>query len=133
VEIILIPERGFLFGARRLQRSGDVLDVVRVGRYEREGAAGPERRDDAGRSPAPVVPAEYGSFDSKRVHQREQVRAERRLLARARRRLGEKARRPIAAQIGNDDPRPGFGEDRRDFGVGVDVVREAVAHDAGPA
>ena len=133
VEIILIPERRFFLRARRLHRPRDVLDVVRIGRDEGCDALRPQRRDDAAGPAAPIVTAEHRALDPERVHQRQEVRAERRLLAGARRARGQEPRRPVAAQIGNDDPRPGFGEERRRFGVGVDVVWEAVAENARPA
>jgi hypothetical protein len=40
---------------------------------------------------------------------------------------------PVAAQIGNDHPRPGLRQDRRGLIIGMGVVREGVAHDARPA
>ena len=133
VEIILVPERRLLGRRRRLHRARDVLDVVRIARDERLGALRPKRRDDARRPPAPIVAAEHGALDMERVHQRLEVRAKGRLLARTRRLGREEPRRPVAAQIGNDDPRPGLSQDRGGLGIGVDVVREAVPQDAGPA
>src|SRR5574337_422894 len=133
VEIILVPERGFRLGRRRLQGAGDVLDVVGIATDKRLRALGPKRGHDAGRAPAPVVAAENRALDFERVEKRQEVGAERRLLARARRRLAQKSRRPEAAQVWHDDPRPGFRQDRRDLGIGARIVRKAVAHHARPA
>ena len=42
-------------------------------------------------------------------------------------------RRPVAAQVGNDHPRPSLRKDWRRLIIGMRVVREAMAKDAGPA
>jgi hypothetical protein len=92
MEIILVPQRRLLRRTRRLHGARDVLDVVGIARDERLRAPGPQRRDHAGGPSAPVVAAKDRPLDLKRVHQRQKIRAERRLLARARRLGSEKPR-----------------------------------------
>ena len=133
VEVVLIPERRLLGRARRLHRMRDALDVVRIAGDERDDPHGQKSGDDASGAPAPVIPAENRALDLERVHEVKKVHAEGRLFARAGRPGTEEPRQPIAAQIGNDDPRPGLRKDWRGLIIGMDVVREVVAEDARPA
>src|SRR5262249_9116661 len=55
VEIILIPEAMLLIRRVRSHGAGDVRDVVTVAAPQRAHALGPQRRGDAGGTPAPVV------------------------------------------------------------------------------
>ena len=111
----------------------DALDVVRIAGDERDDPARQKRGDDASGAPAPIVAAENRALDLERVHEIKKVHAEGRLLARARRLGLEEPRRTVAAQVGNDHPRPGLSKDRRGLIIGMGVVREAVPHDARPA
>ncbi len=65
-----------------------------------------QRRNDTGGAPTPIVAAENGAYDLEGVHQRQKVGPKRRLLARARGLRLKETRRPVAAQVGNDHPRP---------------------------
>ena len=89
----------------------------------------PERGDDVGGARAPVAAAEDRLLDLERIHQRDDVDGERRLLAVARRRSRKEARRAIAAQIRDDHPVAGRGQQRRDVDIAVDVVGPAVQQD----
>ncbi len=133
MEIVLVPERGFFRWRRGSRRAGDILDVVGISRYQRDRAIRPQGRNHAGRATAPIVAAQHRALDVERVQERDQVRAEGPLLARTRRVRIQKTSRPEAAQIRDDHPRSGFGEFRGDFGIGVDIVGEAVAQHARPA
>ena len=59
----------------------DVLDVVGIAGDQSNDTPRLEGGDNAGGPSAPVIAAECRAVDSKRVHQRQQVCAERRLLA----------------------------------------------------
>ena len=107
--------------------------LYEIARDERDDALGPERRDHAGRPPAPVAAGEDRALETKRVHQRQKVGSEGRLLARARRLRRQEPGRSKTAQIGNDHAGAGFGEDRRGLRIGVNVVGKPVTEDAGPA
>src|SRR6185503_17651782 len=58
--------------------------------------------------------------------QRDRVDSQRGLLAVAGRLIRLEARGPVAAQVRHDHPVALRGQERRDVGVGVDVVRPAV-------
>src|SRR5262245_62365767 len=133
MEVVLIPHRRFPLGACRLERPGNVLDVVGISGDERDYPFRPQRRKDTAGATAPIVATDHRFGDRERIEQRQEIAGERGLLARARRIAGEKARRTVAAQVGNDDARACRGEARRDLDEGVHVVREAVAHDTWPA
>ncbi len=90
-----------------------------------------QRRNDTGGAPAPIVAAENGAYDLEGVHQRQKVGPKRRLLARARGLRLKEPRRPVAAQVGNDHPRPSLRKDWRRLIIGMRVVREAMAKDTG--
>ena len=75
------------------------------------------------------MPRKDGAFDPKRVHQRHDIGADRRLLARAQGCRVAKARRTEAAQIGNDDAAALRGELRRDIDIAVNVIGKAVQQD----
>ena len=126
MEVVLVPEPQFVFGRLRLQRPGDVLDVVAVERKQPRATLRPQRRHDAGRAPAPVVAGQHRVRHRQCVHQGQQVRSQRRLLARAGCVVAQETRRPEAAQEGHDDAATGGREDRRHLRIGIDVVREAV-------
>ena len=111
---------------RRDHRLGDVLDQIAVHRNEARAAFRPQRRRDAGRAPAPIIAREHRALDPKRIHQRDQVGADRRLFARARRRLIEKTGWAVAAQIGNNGAAALGGQPRRDIDIGMNVVGKAV-------
>ena len=81
---------------------------------------------------------EHRALDAERIHQRDDIGADRRLLARAQGRGIAKTRRAETAQIGNDDAAALRGELRRDIDIAVNVVGKAVQQDrdrpsAGPA
>ncbi len=133
VEVILVPQRRLLGGARRLHRMRNALNVVRIAGDERDDPVRQKRGDDASGAPTPIVAAENRAFDLERVHEIKKVHAEGRLLAGTRRLGLEEPRRAVAAQVGNDHPRPCMRKDRRGLIIGVRVVREAVPHDARPA
>src|SRR5258708_2373247 len=92
-----------LLRRRRHHRSGNVVDVVAALRDKAAHALGPQRRQDAGGAPAPVVTDMRSALDLKRVHELEEIMGKSSLLARAWRLGFEKAGRPVAPQIGNDD------------------------------
>ena len=94
---------------------------------------GQKSRDDASGAPAPIIPAENRALDLERVHEVKKVNSEGRLLARARRLDLEEPRRPVAAQIGDDHPRPSLRKDWRGLIIGMNVVGETVAENARPA
>src|SRR5262249_20725775 len=67
VNVVLIPKPVLLLRRRRFNRAGDVLDVVTVGGDQAEYALGPQRGDDAGGAPAPVIAGEHGAVECERV------------------------------------------------------------------
>jgi len=133
LEVPLVPERRLALGLCRLQRIGDVLDQVAVDADEPGAALGPERCTDAGRAPAPIIAREYRARNRQRIHQRHQVRTDRRLLTGTHCRLVEEPRRAIAAQIGHDGAAALLRQNRRDVDIGVDVIGKAVQQHHGRA
>jgi hypothetical protein len=79
----------------------------------------------------PVETADHGLMDTKRVHQRDDIDCEGRLLPIADGGPGEEAGGAVAAQIGNDHPVTGGRENGRDIGVAMNVIRPAVEQDDG--
>ena len=126
LKIILVPERDLALRLHRNHRLGDILDQIAVDRDQADAALRPQRRADAGGASAPVIAGEHGALDGKRIHQRDQVGADRGLLARTRRRRIAETGRTVAAQIGHDDAAALGGEQRGDVDIGVDVVGKAV-------
>ena len=127
VEVVLVPEPAL---ARRASRGciarGDVLDVVAVegdaARRSARATAPPRcrprgRPSRSRRAPRAESPA-HPSAPAGRRRARPVARARRGAL---RNRVGA-----VAAQVRHDDAAALRGEQRRDLGVGVDVVREAV-------
>ena len=102
VEIVLIPKPVLQLRRHRLGRSGNILNVVAVGRHQAAHLVRPQRGDDAGGAPAPIVAGQHGARHAERIDEFLEVVAERRLLARARRFRGEETGRTVAAQIGHD-------------------------------
>jgi hypothetical protein len=132
MKIILIPVRRFLFSRHWLPGTGNVLDIVGVPGNKGVNAVRPKRGNDAGRPAAPIISADDGAPDIQRIHQRQQIRAKRGLLSRSRCISGQKSGRPIAPQTRHDHPRPSLCQDRRRFGIGMNVVRKAVTQNARP-
>src|SRR5262249_58970505 len=73
VKVVLVPVA--ILDLRRLRagRRRDVLDVVAAAGHEAAHALRPQRRDDAGRAAAPVVPAEHGAPNVEGSHHLDQV------------------------------------------------------------
>jgi hypothetical protein len=133
VEIVLVPHCCFSLGARRLERSGNVLNVVGIAGDEGDHPFGPKCRDDAACAAAPIEPTDHRLGDPERIEQRQEIASECRLLARAQCVAREKARRTVTAQIGNDHARAGRCKARRSLGKGMRIVRKTMAHHARPA
>ena len=76
---------------------------------------------------------EYRALDSKRIHQRDDIRPDRGLLARPQGCEIAKPRRTEPAQIGNDDAAALRHELSRDIDIGMNVVGKAVEQDCGRA
>ena len=81
------------------------------------------------RSRSPVETRDDRRLDLERVHERDRVDGERRLLAVAERLIREEPRRAEAAHVGNKHAIARRRQQRRDIGVAVDVVRPAVQQD----
>src|SRR5207245_9761469 len=79
VEVVLVPEAVLALGRLRLQRAGDVLDVVAAGRDEPTHALRPQGGHHARRAAAPVVTGQHGLAYLEGVEQRAQVLAQHRL------------------------------------------------------
>jgi hypothetical protein len=88
--------------------------------------SGPERRNDAAGARAPVVADDDGTVDLEGAEQRDLVECHCRLLRGAGVGTVEKARGAMAAQVRHDHPAATGREQRRDFGIAVDVVGVAV-------
>jgi hypothetical protein len=84
------------------------------------------RRDDVGRPSAPVEAGQHGLLDAERVHQRDDVGGQGRLLAVANRAVRQEAGGPVAADKRHDDPVARRREHRGDIGEAVDVVGPSV-------
>ena len=104
IEVPLVPVSILLRHRRRSIGIRDVLDVVGADRDEAAAALGPERRDDAGGPPAPVVPDEDRAVEVQGVHEREKIGSQRRLLAGPWRRRIQEPGRPVATQPGSEHP-----------------------------
>ena len=127
VEIVLIPVAMLLLGRRRLRRARDVVHVVAAAGDEPAHAFRPQRRDDAGGAPAPVIAAQDRIGDTERIHHLLQVVAERRLLARAHGVVRKEPCRTVAAQVRHDHA--ASGQQRQHFVEGARVVGKAVQQD----
>lgn len=81
VKEILIPVARFILCPRRFHGGGDILDVVALpATGQTRHFFGPERRNDTGRAPAPVIPAKDRAGDIQRLHQVFQIMADGGLL-----------------------------------------------------
>src|ERR1700709_2260633 len=91
-EIELIPPREFSF--RRQRRAVGFRTADQIAAYRNHGLAslGPQRSDDVHRSSTPVEAAEDRLIDFQRVHQRDDVEGDDRLLTVAWRIGGEESR-----------------------------------------
>ncbi len=86
----------------------------------------PERRDDVGRPRAPIKTSEDRLLDPERIHQRDAIESDHRLLAIAEGVAGKKARRARAAQIRDDRPVARLRKPRRHVDIAVNIVGPAV-------
>src|SRR5574341_375356 len=82
MEVVLVPQAKLVFWRLWLDRSGNVLNVVAAPRYQPACSLGPQGSDDAGHTASPIVAGEHTVLDLQRVHEREKVAGERRLLSR---------------------------------------------------
>src|SRR6516162_11318152 len=98
MEIPLVPEPMLLRRRGGMPRYGNVLDVVAADRNEPAHPLWPQRGDDAGGAPAPIIAGEVGVLDAERVHEVPEICPERGLLAGTRRLAVQKSGRAIAAQ-----------------------------------
>ncbi len=129
VEVPLVPVGALLDGRQGPGRPDRVLHVVAADRHQGSHALGGQDADDA-RSPAtPVVAGKRHARQAQRVHEIEEVLANRRLLRHPRRRRVEEARRAISAQIRNKDAMPGGHERRRDIIPRPDIVGKTMEQD----
>jgi hypothetical protein len=126
VEVILVPQPVFPCRRGRHHRSGNVLNGVTVGRNQASYALRPQRRNNAGRPPAPVETNQCRTRQFERIHEFKQIAAHRALLAGTRRGGRKEARRSVAAQIGHDDPAPRRRERRHHFVEGARIVWKPV-------
>src|SRR5216683_605094 len=129
VEIVLVPQAMLLLGRCRLARGRDVLDVVTRAAHQATHPFGPQGRCDTGGAAAPVVAGQGRSIDAERIHELQQVVAQRRLLARTRRRGRQESRRTVAAQIGHQHPATLGCQGRGDLVEGPGVIGEAMQQD----
>jgi hypothetical protein len=90
---------------------------------------GPQRGHDAGSTTTPIIACEYRPPKAEPVHEAEQIVPERSLLPRTRNTRIAESGRPVAAQIWNDDPPPGGGEQGRDAIISVYVIRKSMHQD----
>ena len=129
MEIILVPHPVLAIRRCRLDRARDVLDVVAAGSDEAAHPLRPQRRDDASASPAPVEADEQRGRQPQRIHEVEEVLAERALLAGARRLRRQELRRPVATQVRHDGAAAGRDERRHHAVIGAGIVGKAVHHE----
>ena len=101
-------------------------DKITAYRNERLAALRPEHRHDVSRPPSPIEAGENCLVDLERIHQRDDVESNRRLLSIPKRFAGKKARRTEAPQIGDDYPIARRCQQGRNLDVAVDVVRPAL-------
>src|SRR5262249_46471023 len=112
VKVVLIPESILLLRRCGNDRSMNIMEVVAALRNKAPPARRKERCEDTTGAPAPIVADMRRSFDLERVHEREKIMHEHRLLARARRFGFKKTGWPVAAQIRHDGSVAGLDEAR---------------------
>src|SRR6266536_1960311 len=125
-EIILVPPLELGRWRQRPLVGFRAADQIATHRNHGLAALRPQRRDDVGRSRAPIKTGEDRLLDLQRIHQRDGVDRERRLLAIPERRTRKKARRAVAAQVRHDHPVARRRQHGRDLDVAMDVVGPAV-------
>ena len=96
-------------------------------------ADSPQRRDDVRGPSAPVKTSDHRLLNSERVHQRDDVGGQRRLLTVSNAIARQKPRCPVTAQIRNDDPVADRCEQWRNIDEAMNVVRPAVKKNHGRA
>jgi len=128
-EVVLVPPLPLGLRCQRLLAGLLASDQIPADRDEAGAALRPQRGDDIRRPRSPVGPREDCPVDPQDVHQGDRVDRQGRLLAVAEGLLGEEARRAVAAQVRDYHPVARCRQQRRDLGVGVDVVRPPVQQD----
>jgi FixJ family two-component response regulator len=118
-EITIGVHRGSLVSRR-------AADQIAADGNDRLAAFRPERCHDVRRARAPVKAADSSCLDLERIHQSDDVQGDGRLPGVPHRFAGEKTHGAIAAQVRNDHPVPGRGQQRRNIGKAVNVVGPAV-------
>ena len=128
-EIVLVPERGGGLGRQRRLVARGAADQIAADGNDRLAAFRPEHRHDVRRARAPVKAGDGGFLNLERIHERDDVEADGRLLGVAHGCAGKKGRRAIAAQIGHDHPVALRRQQRGDIDEAVDVVGPAMQQD----
>jgi hypothetical protein len=125
-EIILVPP--LKLGLRRQRRLAGFLAADQIAAHgdERLAAFRPQRRHDVGRPCSPIKTGDGRLLDFERIHQRDGIEGNDRLLAVADRGVGKKARGAIAAQIRHDHAVARRRQQRGDVDKTVNVIGPAV-------
>src|SRR5262249_39547194 len=120
-------------GRRRQWRLVGFLAADQISAHRHHGPApcGPECGHDVGGARTPIEPRDDRCFNVERVHQREDVDGQGRLLAVAHGIAREKPCGPVAPQKRHDRPVARRRERESRVGVAVNVVRPAVEEDDG--
>ncbi|MNP14806.1 hypothetical protein D3C76_1071420 [compost metagenome] len=112
-----------------LYRMGDVLKVVAVARDQAAHPFRPQRRDNARRSPTPIVATQGGLFDGQGIHQVKQILGKGGLLAGAQGIGADETRRAVTPQIRDDHAVTVSGERGGDFVVSARRIGKAMKQD----
>ena len=81
MKVVLIPIAQLRFRFLWLQRPLNAVDVVASASYQPADTMGPQRCDNTGCSPAPVVPGKQRGFYLERIEERFQVMPQGSLLS----------------------------------------------------
>src|SRR6201988_5130855 len=106
-EIVLVPP--LELGCRRQRRLTCRLaaDQITAHGHHRLAALGPQSSDDVGGPRSPIKTSKNGLLDLERVHQRDHIESDGRLLSVTRCLCCKKPSRAIASQMRNDHPEAG--------------------------
>ena len=125
-EVILIPPRPFKHGRQWPLLGRQVGDQVARHRDQGLDSLRPQGRDDVTRPRSPVIAGQDRLLDPEGIHQSQDVQGERHLIDVPGRRGGQEGRCAMAAEIRDDHPVALRRQQRRDVGIAVNVVGEAM-------
>ena len=101
-KVVPVPKIGLAFRRRRHLVRLRVADEVAAHGNHSLATLRPQRRNDVGRARTPVESADDWLFDLERIHQRDDVQCDRRLLRVTKRVIRKKTRRPVSARLRHD-------------------------------